>query len=176
MTRKVRPRSNDNSQVGAKIDTLYHELLRAFYEDEDHDRARTVASWLETILKKEPDVAGSIRGQEIRSIIAELEGNLDEAIRYRQSEIQQIQELHRVARDTPAWDYAFRQYDYNDLSDRLDLLAILYADQGDLKRAVDTLKESKQFCRAHDIDFDGQDLLEEYLQAEANPRQGIQGS
>jgi hypothetical protein len=120
------------------------------------------------MLQKEPDVAGSIRGQEIRSIIAELEGNLDDAIRYRQSEIQKIQELHRIARDTPGWEYAFRQYDYSDLRDRLDLLASLYADQGDLKRAVDTLTESRQLCQAHNIEFDGQDLLDEFTRAETN--------
>jgi hypothetical protein len=169
----VRPKREDNSQVANQIDVLYHDLLGAFYEDENHERARSIAKRLEAILKKEPDVADSIRGQEIRSIIAELAGNLDEAIRCRQREIREIQELHRVTQDTPAWDYALRQYDYSDLSDRLDLLAILYADQGDLKRAVDTLNESKQFCEAHHIEFDGQDLLEEFRQAEANAPQRI---
>ena len=58
-----------------------------------------------------------------------------------------------------------RQYDYSDLSDRLDILASLYAERGDLDRAVDLLQESKRFCESHQIPFDGQDLLDEYEQA-----------
>lgn len=32
-----------------------------------------------------------------------------------------------------------------------------------LERAIALLRESKQLCRNHGIEFDGQDILEEYL-------------
>src|SRR5689334_5540126 len=125
MTRKV-PHSHDVACQGTdEIEALYHDLLEAFYDEEDHERARAIAERLEAVLNGRPDVAGSIRAEEIRSIIAELRGNLDEAIRWRESEIRRISELHSLARDTAGWDYVLRQYDYSDLSDRLDLLAIL---------------------------------------------------
>jgi len=161
MTRKMPRNHNGSSPVTDPIEALYHELLGAFYEDEDDERARPIASRLEAALKNRPDVADSIRGEEIHSIIAELQGNLAEAIQYREREIQRIHELHSLAQGTPGWDYVRRQYDHGDLSDRLDLLAILYADQGDFKRAVATLQESKQLCESHRIAFDGQDLLQE---------------
>ena len=93
-----------------------------------------------------------------------MRGDLAEAVRRRESEIGKIRQLHSLVEDKPGRDYVFRQYDYSDLSDRLDILATLYAEQGDLDRAVDLLHESKQFCESHQIPFDGQDLLDEYEQ------------
>jgi hypothetical protein len=68
MTRKARPRRNDNSQVADEVDALYHDLLGAFYKDENHERARSIATRLEAILKNDPDVADSIRGSSVRRI------------------------------------------------------------------------------------------------------------
>ena len=75
-----------------------------------------------------------------------------------------IRHLHGLVKDNPGRDYVFRQYDYGDLSDRLDILATLYAEQGNLGRAVELLHESRRFCESHQIPFDGQDLLDEYEQ------------
>jgi tetratricopeptide (TPR) repeat protein len=157
------PRDRDGtSAVTDEVEDLYLELLRAFYEDGDRDRAQQVARRLETVLEDRRDVADSIRGEEIRSLLAELRGDLTEAIRSREGEIRKILEMYSLARDTPGWAYVLRRYDYCDVSDRLDLLAILYADQGDLDRAVATLRESKQFSESHRVPFDGQDLLDEF--------------
>ncbi|MBX9678657.1 MAG: hypothetical protein K2X38_07820 [Gemmataceae bacterium] len=41
------------------------------------------------------------------------------------------------------------------------MLALLYDDQGSTQRAIDTLLESKEYCQARDIPFDGQDILDE---------------
>src|SRR5207237_58898 len=120
-----------------EIETLYQRLLHAFYEEEDREQANKVAERLETILAERPEFAGSIRAEEVRSLIAELRGDLDEAVRRRESEIDKIRQLHSLAMNKPAWDYVVRQYDYSDLSDRLDILATLYAEQGDLDRAVE---------------------------------------
>jgi DNA polymerase III delta prime subunit len=168
MTRKTPDNHSASSPATDSIEALHHDLLGAFYEDQDEARARSIATRLEAALKDRPDVADSIRGDEIRSIIAEVKGDLGEAIRSREREIQRIEELHRLARDIPGRDYVFRQYDYSDLSDRLDLLAILYSEQGDLERAISTLQESRRLCESHQIDFDGQDLLDEFIQAGAN--------
>ena len=173
MTRKMPRNHKGGSPVTDPIEALYHELLDAFYEDEDDERARPIASRLEAALKDRPDYADSIRGEEIHSIIAELQGNLAEAIRHREREIRKIHELHSLAQGTSGWDYVLRQYDHGDLSDRLDLLAVLYADQGDFKQAIATLQESKRLCETHRIAFDGQDLLDECRQAEANAGQGV---
>ncbi len=162
MTRKVPRNRNGACQVTDEIEALYHELLGAFYEDADDERARPIISRLEAALKDRPEFPDSIRGEEIHSIIAELQGDLAEAVRYREREIRKIHELHRLAEGTPGWDYVLRQYDPSDLSDRLDLLAILYANQGDFQRAIATLQESKQYCESHRIAFDGQDCLDDF--------------
>ena len=159
-----------NSQVGGAsrsredVESLYFELIRLFYDEEDLEKARDVANRLERELCSRPDVAESIRGQEIRSLIAELEGDLTEAIRWREAEIRKILELHSIASGKPTSDYVLRLYDYSDVSDRLDLLAGLYAELGELPRAIATLNESKSYCASHRIDFDGQDLLDRFVE------------
>jgi hypothetical protein len=169
MKNKLRRGPNPEAEAADEIETLYQEFLRAFYEDEDRERARDVAVRLEVALQNRPEFAGSIRAEEIRSLLAELNGDYAEAIRRRESEIRKILELHSLAANKPSWKSVFRQYDYGDLSDRLDLLAALYADQGDLDRAVDVLRESRRLCESHGIPFDGQDLLDEYEQAQNTP-------
>ncbi len=57
-----------------------------------------------------------------------------------------------------------RLYGYDDLSDRMDLLAILYHDAGKTDRAISLLEESRALCESHGILFDGADVYEEYQQ------------
>ena len=59
-------------------------------------------------------------------------------------------------------DLVLRHYGYDDLSDRLDLLAVLYHDSGNMDKALSTLEDSKRLCGEHNIKFDGEDILEEY--------------
>jgi len=148
-------------------ESLYYQLLECFYTDEDRVASKAVAVQLKSLLEAQPEVAESIRGDEINLLIAEIDGNLKEAIRYRESEIRRILELQLATKDTPQWDYVRRRYDFSDVGDRLDLLAILFDEDGDTERAISTLNESKRFCESHGIAFDGQDILDE-LQANAH--------
>jgi hypothetical protein len=168
MTSKAPRHRSKTVSATDEVEDLYLELLKWFYEKDDRNRAEEVARRLEVALANRPEVADSIRGEEIRSLLAELHGDLVEAARSRESEIRKILELHSLAMETPDWAYVFRQYDYSDVSDRLDLLAMLYAEQGDLDRAVKTLQESKLFCQSHGVPFDGQDLLSELEQSRRN--------
>ena len=170
MSRKQSNQISSTSKLSEDVETLYAALIRDFYEREDREQARKNASKLEKILTREPDFAHSIRGEEIRSLIAELNGKLQEAIRRRECEIRKILELHSLASGKPSWDYVFRQYDYSDVSDRLDLLAALHANAGDWEQAIATLRESKAYCDGHGIPFDGQDLLDEFEEARPNPK------
>jgi hypothetical protein len=144
------------------IEDLYLRLLQAFYEDEDRDEAHKVGKLLEVELASRPDFAESIRGDEVRSLLAELSGDLASATQWRESEIRKIFELHILAQGTAGWASVQKQYDYSDIGDRLDLLANLYAQTGNYRRALDVLEESKNFCASHQIPFDGADLLEEF--------------
>ncbi len=154
----------------ADLESLYLELLKRYYEEGDRERASDVASRLEEALAVSPEFAQSIRGEEVCSIIAELRDDLPKAIQSREAEIRKILELHASAANTPSWSYVCRLYDYRDVSDRLDLLAILYDHQGQLDRAVSILVESKDYCRSHDIPFDALDLLDELEQAQVARR------
>jgi hypothetical protein len=148
--------------VKENIEDLYLRLLQAFYKDEDRDAAHEIGKHLEVELASRPDFAESIRGNEVRSLLAELSGDLTSAIQWREGEIRKIFELHILAQGTAGWAYVQKQYDYSDIGDRLDLLANLYAQTGNYRRAVGVLEESKNFCASHQIPFDGADLLEEF--------------
>ena len=143
------------------LESLYLDLLKRYYEEGDRVRASEVADRLEQALAASPEYAHSIRGEEVRSIIAELHDDLPRAIQSREAEIRKILELHERALNTQSWASVSRLYDYSDVSDRLDLLAILYDKQGEFDRAVAILLESKAYCQAHAIPFDSQDLLDE---------------
>lgn len=153
-----------------ELEALYLELLKRYYEEGDREQAADTAVRLEALLAASPEQARSIRGEEIRSIIAELRDDFSEAIQSREAEIRKMLELHARTLRTPSWEYVAQQYAFSDVSDRLDLLAILYDKQGDSDRALAILWESKQYCQSHQLPFDAQDLLDELEQArEAEP-------
>jgi tetratricopeptide (TPR) repeat protein len=164
MTRKSSPKRRSQSSDGDDIERLYHQLLRSYYERGDRVRALPIADRLEAALDNASIREPTIRSEECRSLIAEVRGDLARAIRHRRKEIDLIRRLHRVSLHGPGRDFVLRRYDHSDLSDRLDLLATLYHDSGDLDRAIATLQESRQLCEAHQLPFDGQDLLDDYLE------------
>ena len=158
VNRNVRRNGTRLAPERGQLELLYVKLVRAFYEENDRPRAEKVARRLEEVLAASPEDSRSIRGEEIRSLIAELRGDFAEAARSREAEIRNILELHTLTANTPHWKYASRQYGFSDVSDRLDLLAILYDAQGETDRAISVLLESKQYCLSHGIPFDAKDV------------------
>jgi hypothetical protein len=146
------------------LDRLYSELVHALYHRQDRRRARQLAGRLERVLRETDPKAKAIFVEECRSLIQEAKGNLAEAIRHREREIRLIRRLHALTRNTADADFALGQYSYADLSDRLDLLAMLYRANGNLGKAIRTLKKSEKLCAAQGIKFDGGDILQDYLQ------------
>jgi hypothetical protein len=163
----TRAKRNGAESVPAprEFESLYLRLVKLFYEKDDRKRTQKIASRLERVLAASPDYSGSIRGEEVRSLIAEFRGDFAEAVRSREAEIRKILELHTLTANSENWKSVSRHYDFSDVSDRLDLLAILYDTQGQLDRAISTLLESRHYCQSHRIPFDAQDLLEELEQA-----------
>jgi tetratricopeptide (TPR) repeat protein len=145
-----------------EIEYLYHKLLYWLYEREDARRARRYADRLEQLLRPADPHQEAILGEECRSLVHESRGELRKAIEHREKEIRLIRRLHDVSRDAPFEEAMLGDYGYDDLSDRLDLLAVLYHDSGDLERAIRTLQESKRLCEQHGVTFDGEELLQDY--------------
>jgi hypothetical protein len=145
-----------------EVQYLYLKLLHWFYGKQLPAKARPYAARLQRLLKREDSDQESILGQECRSLICELRGDLVGAIRHREAEIRRIRRLHGITSEEQ-WDVVCACYDYNDLSDRLDILALLYDQIGETDRAIRILRESKAYCARHGIRFDGQDILDELL-------------
>lgn len=144
-----------------EIKYLYDKLLYWFYSRQLPQRARVYAKRLQKLVKQVDGDEKSILGQECRSLICEIHGDLAGAIRHREEEIRKIRRLHKISENTPQWDLACRDMDYTYLSDQLDLLALLYDAAGDTRKAIRTLEESKEFCGQHQIPFGGQKILKE---------------
>jgi len=166
------PRRRKFGGAWDEIGYLYDKLLYWFYGRENPRRARPFADRLEKLLRKADPEHDSIFGEECWSLIYELKGNLSKAIRYRENEIRLMKRGHALSRGTPAEEFILRCCGYDDLSDRLDLLAMLYHQNGDLDKAIRILEESKQLCKGHGIEFDGADLLSDYLTEKRISRNG----
>lgn len=162
---KLKPPSTRRKFANAldEINYRYDKLLYWLYQREDANRADPYAKRLAKLLSQAyPDHDG-IFGEECWSLVYESRGDLSRAIQHRENEIRLIRRLHDISRNSPSEDVALEHYGYTDLSDRLDLLATLYRDAGNLDKAIAVLRESKQLCKTHGIEFDGEDLLQEYL-------------
>jgi tetratricopeptide (TPR) repeat protein len=146
-----------------EIRYLYDKLLYWLYQREDVGKARPYAERLERLLRKADPDHKSILGEECWSLVYEVKGDLQKAIEHRKHEIDLIRRFHKLSQNSPHKGFLLRDYGYGDLSDRLDLLATLYHDAGQLNKAIETLQQSKELCDSHGIRFDGEELLREYL-------------
>lgn len=146
-----------------EINYLRDKVLFWLYQREQPEKALPFAKRLQQLLDRADAKQEAILGQECRSLAFEAIGDFAKAIEHRQQEINYIRKLQEISRGTPGEDYALKGYGSADLSDRLDLLAVLYRDNGELGKAITTLRESRMICEKHGIEFDGADLLEEYL-------------
>ncbi len=144
-----------------ELEYLYHKLLYWLYEREDARKARPYADRLKRLLPKADPNHQAIFGEECWSLVYETKGDLRKAIEHRKNEIRLIRRLHEISRNAPYEDLILKDYGYDDLSDRLDLLAVLYQQSGHLDQAMDALIESKQLCQEHGIKFDGADILKQ---------------
>jgi hypothetical protein len=147
-----------------QIDYLYHKLLYWLYEREDKVRASAFAERLAQLLSQSSPGHDAIFPEECWSLIGEAKGDLPGAIKHREKEIRLMKRVQAISRSTPQQEAVLRLYGYDDLSDRLDLLAVLYHDSGNLDKAISTLHESKQLCEKHGIKFDAEDIMQEYLE------------
>jgi hypothetical protein len=150
-----------------RIKDLYYDLIDAWYGDEDHRRARRLADRLHRLIELEDPAQEAILGQDCRAMICEVRGDLDGAIRHRLKEIpfrkRFLQAMPPPGKRSDLQKAALDGYDVDDLADRYDLLAILYHDAGQLKKAIRTLWQSRKLCELHGVRFDGMDLLRDYL-------------
>jgi len=148
-----------------EIGYLYQQMLYWYFQKNDRARAARWSSRLGALLAKHDPTCEAILGAASRSLIAEVAGDLWSAIRARQRELELIDLL--AASDAP--DEV--KYAADDVSDRMDLLAGLYWDAGDLKAAEETLLASKRYCAEHHIPFDGRDMLRELKQDKGASRE-----
>jgi hypothetical protein len=105
----------------------------------------------------------AILGEECWSLVHEAKGERESAIESRKNEIRLIRRLYQLSHGAPHEEVALRDYGCDDLSDRLDLLAVLYQDSGDLDKAITALQESKKLCQEQGLEFDGEDVLQKYV-------------
>jgi tetratricopeptide (TPR) repeat protein len=147
-----------------EIEYLHGKILFWLYEYNNKNNANRFRLRLENLLRKADPEHESILGAECWSLCFELRGQLGKAIEHREREIGSIQKLISISIGTPTERFALEAYDFSDLSDRYDLLAILYHDAGELGKAIEFLKKSKAICSSHGIRFLGSRLLKDYLE------------
>ncbi|HEV2950368.1 MAG TPA: hypothetical protein VGX70_23510 [Gemmataceae bacterium] len=167
MRTKISAASPQRSRNWQDIDDLYRHLLCWHYDRQNTRKARQLAGRLKRHLLATSSDEHTILGEGAWALVLECLGDLPGAIKHREKEIQLIKRLLQISSKSPNPKVILKYYDYSDLSDRLDLLAILYHDTGNLDQALKILRQSKQICEKHEIAFDGKNLWKDYL-AETN--------
>lgn len=138
--------------VWHEIRDLYDQVLELFYEKQQPAKALAPALRLLRLLDKHDPNAEALLGMSGRWLVAELDGDIEEAVRWREKEITLLRKhiaaglLERGALDA------------DEFSDRLDLLALSYLDLKRHKDALTALAESEAFCKEHNIPFDGKSI------------------
>lgn len=134
------------------------EVYLAALEDRSKGRraeAIRKALHLARLLERADPGCEALLGMAGRCLIAELDGDPDEAIRYRRMELAGVKKLL----DELDADLLRRiRMGPDDYSDRLDLLALNYLDAGRYDEALAALDESEAYCNTHGIPFDGNDI------------------
>lgn len=168
---KAKPRIHRRrfAQNWREVDYLYHKVLYWLYERQSVQKARPYAERLERLLSKLDPHHEAILGEECWSLVYETKRDLRRAIEHRENEIRLMRRLHEISPQPIDRSVLLEGRRYDDLRDRLDLLASLYHENGDLQRAIAILHESKQLCAKHRLRFDGRGMLKEYL-AEAGAK------
>ena len=95
------------------------------------------------MLSQVDGVEGSIKGCECMSLIEESEENWKVAITHRESEIENL-EKYLSYKNVPD------DYDYSDLADRYELLAMLYEQVSQSKEAKSAYLKAKQALAKHE--------------------------
>jgi hypothetical protein len=158
-----------------EMDKLYDRLVYWLYERQNARRARPFAERLALALARFSPDPESIFIEECRSLVSEARGDLAEAIRRRENEIRLIRRLHEISRGKESESFILGQYGYDDLRDRLILLAMLCRDGGDVNRAISTLRGCKRLCARHGIPFGSDDLLRDYMKERYPATKDISG-
>jgi hypothetical protein len=161
MRTKPAPGRRSFASTRDEAEYLYDKLLYWLYERDNPVRARFFADRLGRLLLHASPGHEAIFPEECRSLICEANGDLGGAIKHRVKEIRLMKRLQEISVGTPHEDDILRLHSFADLSDRLDLLAELYREKGDLDKAIAALRESRSVCEKHGIKFDGADLLRE---------------
>ncbi len=147
--------------VWREIDDLYHKVLELFYENGSRAKALPHALRLLQLLDKFDPNAETLLGMSGRWLVAELDGDLGEAIRYREKELAALR--NHIGNGI----LATGGLEPDEFSDRLDLLASNYLNAGRYDEALAALAESESFCKAHNIPFDGKAIRSDIKRAVA---------
>jgi len=144
--------ANGKPYVWHEIDDLFQAVLTLYYGKNRPAKAAPLAMRMLRLLDKHDPQAETLLGMSGRWLVAEMDGDLEEAIHYREKEIGVLREhIAKGILVTPG----LRP---DEFSDRLDLLASNYMDVGRYGEAMAMLNESEAFCKEHGIPFDGKDV------------------
>jgi hypothetical protein len=122
-----------------ELEYLYHKLLYWLYERQGRPRARAFADRLDRLVAKASAGHDAIFPEECRSLIWEARGDLAKAIKHRRNEIRLRKRLLSLAENDPHRDLLLGMYGYDDLSERLDLLAVLLHTSRNIKAGKPSL-------------------------------------
>jgi hypothetical protein len=161
------------SSVWQEIDYLHKRVEHWFCVKCDRQRAAPFAKRLATLLTQEASAGATPFTEGVWALLCEVQEDLAAAIVHREKEIRLLKRLFEVAIAQANFDLVVAYYDYQDLVDRLDKLAVLYRGAGRIDDAIKTCEEARRLAATHGLKFAGEALLKdckEIARVERRPR------
>ena len=146
---------NSHSATWSEAKELYVQLLHFFYDQNEELKAKSIALSLLRVIDSLDPSSKTLIGNEYRALIAEVDGDVEGAIRYREAWVKMVDKFTKKKK---LQELALTADDY---SDQLDLLAVLYCQSGRLSEAEVIINKSASVCLEAGIPFDGKDVLKE---------------
>lgn len=133
-----------------EIDYLYDKGVYWLTIRHSRRRALKYIERLKTLLNRHDRERKALLGAMARALVAAYDGDLPCEIRHTERSVEMIQ---RAVTEVPSC-----RWDWEDVRTEMEILAALYSENGENRKALHYLKGIRTICRKHGVDFDEADL------------------
>ena len=156
---KPLPTRKKFASLADEAEYLYDKAGFWMYERHQYYRARPFVRRLNAIMASWDNDRNLIPHAEVMALIADFNGDLDAKIKHTKTKISLLNTLLFGAPEVDAYDWA-------DLLDEMELLAIFLEESNQRAKALDMVDDCKVFARKHKLKFDEGSLRKTIWDAE----------
>ena len=136
-----------------EIDYLEHKAAYWLHVRHSRSRAKRFVERLRAMIEATDPNHEVILGAQVRALIADYDGDLEGEIRHTSYEVNLLRRLCEIDVDRRGG-----RVDWTNVRDAMQLLALLYSENGQNDMAMKTLRSCQRLCKPRGIPFDARNL------------------